>query len=135
MSEITNKPGSRMIALGAASCLAVAGALALGASPAASAPLGANVIALKEAAPGYVVDVHRRGHRSWGKYAVAGLALGFLGGALAPHWWGGHSHYPHASFGYGYYPAYNYYPAFGYYPPVRYYSPRRCWTGWGWAYC
>jgi hypothetical protein len=129
MCEITNKLRSRTIAIAAASCLAVAGALALGTSPAAAAPISTNAIAVNDAAPGNVIDVRRRGrhHGHWGKYAAAGFALGFLGGAFAPHW--GYGHYPHASFGYGYY------PAFGYYPPVHYYSPRRCWTGWGWTYC
>jgi hypothetical protein len=119
MSEITNTVRTRTIALGAASFIAIGGALALGASPAAAAPLGANAIALNEAAPAHVIDVRRRGrhhhhhhgwHGGWGKYAAAGLALGFLGGAFAPHWWhGGYGHYPYA-----------YVPAYGY-------SGRQCW--------
>lgn len=116
--DITNTLRKKTVALGAASVIALAGALALGATNSASAaPIGSNALALKEAAPSNVEDVRRRGrggwhrghrgwrghrgHRGWrGNHAVAGLALGIIGAGVASHYWG---HYP-----YGYYPHHRY---------------------------
>jgi hypothetical protein len=95
---------TKTIAMGTASIIALAGMV----SPVAAAPLGANAIVLSEAAPSQVIEVgkkrgkwkkwsrhgHRHGHRhrghdwdDWGKYAIAGLALGIIGS----HW--GHPYY------------------------------------------
>lgn len=117
-ANITNTVRTKTIAIGAASFLALGGALTLGAtSPASAAPIGANAIALNEAAPANVIDVRRRGRRGhrwhghrhgggWGRHAVAGLALGIIGAGVASHYYGG---YPYGYGHYGYYPRHRYY--------------------------
>jgi hypothetical protein len=103
-ANIINTIRTKTIAVGAASFLVLGGALSVGATnPAAAAPLGANAIALSEAAPGQVIQVgkkrwkkwrrhghrHHHHHHGWGKRAIAGLALGIIGASIASH------HYPH----------------------------------------
>ena len=120
-TDIMGTVRKKTIALGAASVIALGGALALGATnPASAAPIGANALALKEAAPSNVVDVRKRrgrrghwgGHRRWRGHsgwrghrrghAIAGLALGIIGAGIASNYYG----YP---YGYGYYPRHRYY--------------------------
>ena len=73
---------NRSLAIGVAAAISLGGAFALGAtSPSQAAPLSVNALALKEAAPENVIDVHRR--RYYRNHAVAGLALGVIGAVIA----------------------------------------------------
>lgn len=89
--------------MGVAAAIALSGAFALGTTaPASAAPLSISQTAVKEAAPDNVIDVRRR-HRHYGGHAVAGLALGIIGAAIA------HRHYKrHHRRHYHYYPHYGY---------------------------
>jgi hypothetical protein len=88
--------------------MAVAGAVALGSvavsvpSPAIAAPVSSNTIALKEAVPDDVIQVHRRYRGSRDAAVFAALALGALSAYIA------HKEYKryrkrHKYYHYGYY--------------------------------
>lgn len=82
MSNRARKP----VVAAVATAIALGGAFALGSTaPASAAPLAVSHTAVKEAAPDNVIDVRRRHrHRHWhGGHAVAGLALGVIGAAIA----------------------------------------------------
>jgi len=90
------------IALSLGGAIAVTSMVPLGA-PAVAAPLSMNAAALTEAAPSDVIDVRRRWHRHRRGAAVAGLALGVIGGIIAHEAYRRHYHY-------GYSPYYYYEP-------------------------
>ena len=104
---IRSKTARTPLALGAAAAISLAGTLALGvATPADAAPLSISQTAVKEAAPDNVIDVGRRRYRSG--HAIAGLALGIIGTALAyKHYRDHHRHHHHYYHG-GYYPHHGY---------------------------
>jgi len=73
---------NRSLAIGVAAAISLSSAFAIGAAnPSQAAPLSVNALALKEAAPENVIDVHRRRYR--GSHAFAGLALGVIGAVIA----------------------------------------------------
>ena len=73
---------NRSLAIGVAAAISLGSAFAIGAAnPSQAAPLSVNALALKEAAPENVIDVHRRRYR--GSHAFAGLALGVIGAVIA----------------------------------------------------
>jgi hypothetical protein len=105
----TGNRARKPIAVGIAAVIALSGAFALGTTaPVNAAPLSISQTAVKEAAPDNVIDVRRRRYRSG--HAIAGLALGIIGTALAYkyhrdyHRHHYHRHYYHG----GYYPHYGY---------------------------
>ena len=115
MSTMTN----RSLAIGVAAAISLGGAFALGAtSPAQAAPLSVNALALKEAAPENVIDVHRRSRR-YGGHAFAGLALGVIGAVIA------HQAYKDS----------RRYRRRHYYQPYGYYGPPSCIRKYGAVYC
>ena len=68
------QPFTKMMAL----AIGMAGALAVGtANPTWAAPVSTGAAHLQEAVPSDVIDVS---HRRWRRAAVAGLALGIIGG-------------------------------------------------------
>jgi hypothetical protein len=69
----------KSIAIGLAGAIALGGGLAAG--TATAAPLAGNQLAVKEAAPGDVVDVHYRRHRNGAAFAA--LAIGVIGAVIA----------------------------------------------------
>lgn len=97
----TGNRARKPIAVGVAAAIALSGAFAFGtAVPVSAAPLSISQTAVKEAAPDNVIDVGRR-HRHWHGHAIAGLALGIIGAAIAHrHYKRHHRHYyyyhPHA---------------------------------------
>jgi hypothetical protein len=110
---------NRSLAIGVAASIAFGGAFAVGAtSPAQAAPLSINAIALKDAAPGNVIDVHKR-YRRYGGHAVAGLALGVIGAVIA------HQAYKDS----------RRYRRHHYYQPYGYYGPPSCIRKYGAVYC
>jgi hypothetical protein len=114
---------NRSLAMGVAAAISLGGAFALGATgPAQAAPLSVNALALKEAAPENVVDVHRRSRRSrrYGGHAFAGLALGVIGAVIA------HQAYKDSRR----YRRQHYYQPYGYY-----YGPPSCIRKYGAVYC
>ena len=120
MMMLSSKP----IAAGLTVAITLGAALAPGGT-ANAALLSSNALAVKDAVPNNVIDVHRRYYRGYGwggGAAVAGLALGFMGAAIASRHYGYGPYYgygPH--YGYGPYYAGGYY-SHGYYPyrPYRY---------------
>ena len=104
-----------------AAALGLAGALALGAWPAAqAASIPSQTLAVKAAAPDHITDVYwRRGGWGWGPGIGFGVAAGALTAAAIAGgpYWGGYPYYG------GYYPAYSYYPA--YTAPYPYWRHRR----------
>jgi hypothetical protein len=115
MSTMTN----RSLAMGVAAAISLGGSFALGATgPAQAAPLSVNALALKEAAPKNVVDVHRRSRR-YGGHAFAGLALGVIGAVIA------HQAYKDS----------RRYRRHHYYQPYGYYGPPSCIRKYGAVYC
>lgn len=101
MSNRARKP----VAAAVAAVVALGGAFALGSTtPVNAAPFAISQTAVKEAAPDNVIDVRRR-HRHYGGHAVAGLALGIIGAAIAHKAYRRHHrhHYHH-----GYHPHYYY---------------------------
>jgi len=127
MKILSQKP----IATGLVVAIALGATLAPGVNGTANAaPLSINSPALKEAVPDNVIDVRRyRGYGWGGGAAVAGLALGFMGAAIAARQYDRYYGYGP---GYGYGPYYGtpYYSSgyYGYRPyryrPYRYYGYR-----------
>jgi hypothetical protein len=110
----------KSLAIAIAATITLGGAFALGAtSPSQAAPLSVNAMALKDAAPGNVIDVRRRGRRYYGGHAVAGLALGVIGAVIA------HQIYKDQRRHYR-----NHYQPYGYY-----YGPPSCIRKYGAVYC
>ena len=71
------------LAIGVAAAISLGSIFSVGvSSPAVAAPVNSSTLALKEAAPDNVIDVHRRWRRHRGA-AVAGLALGIIGAIIA----------------------------------------------------
>jgi hypothetical protein len=103
----TNSNARKPVAIGIAAAIALSGAFALGTTaPASAAPFSVSQAAVKEAAPENVIDVRRR-HRHWhGGHAVAGLALGIIGAAIAHKAYRRHHrHHYHPYYYGGYYGA------------------------------
>jgi hypothetical protein len=102
---------------------ALVGAIALGSAYSSSAaPVLSNTAAVKDAAPGDVIDV-RNGGAFFGGLVVGGL----IGSAIArpyyyPYPYYGYYGYPYPYYGYpyGYYPRYYGYYPYRYYPRYRY---------------
>lgn len=95
------------IALGVAAAIALGSALSVGApAPVAAAPVSTSTVAVKEAAPDDVINVHRRWRRHSGA-AFAGLALGVIGAIIAHEAYRKRHrrHYHYAPYGYYYPPA------------------------------
>jgi hypothetical protein len=91
------------VAVAVAAAIALSGAFALGSTATVNAaPLSVSQTAVKEAAPDNVTNVHRR-HRHYGGHAVAGLALGIIGAAIAHKAYRRHHRHHHH---YGYHPHY-----------------------------
>src|SRR5690606_39908829 len=105
MSNRARKP----VAAAVAAAVALGGAFALGSTvPVNAAPFAVSQTAVKEAAPDNVIDVRRR-HRHRSGAAVAGLALGIIGSALAyQHYRDHRRHYHRHYYHGGYYPHYGY---------------------------
>ena len=105
----TGNTGNRVrkpIALGVAATIALSGAFALGTTaPVNAAPLSISQTAVKEAAPDNVIDVRRRRYHG---HAIAGLALGIIGTALAYKHYRHHRRHHHHYYHGGYYPHYGY---------------------------
>jgi hypothetical protein len=122
MMMLFNKP----IAAGLTAAIALGAALAPGGT-ANAAPLSASSQAVKNAAPSDVIDVRRyRGYGWGGGAAVAGLALGIMGAAIAarrydygPYY--GYGPYYAGAYPYGYYPYRPYRYRYRHYRPYRYY--------------
>jgi hypothetical protein len=92
----------RPVAVAVAAAIALSGAFALGSTASVNAaPFSVSQAAVKEAAPDNVTNVHRR-HRHYGGHAVAGLALGIIGAAIAHKAYKRHYRHHH----YGYHPHY-----------------------------
>jgi hypothetical protein len=111
----------KSLAIGVAAALSLGGAFALGATaPTHAAPLSVNALALKEAAPENVTEVRRRWRRHRRGAAVAGLALGIIGAAVAAQHYDRYHrrHYRR-----------------NYYRPYGYYGPPRCIRRHGAVYC
>lgn len=71
------------LAIGVAAAIALGSISSIGVpGPAVAAPVNSSALALKEAVPDNVVDVHKRWRRHRGA-AVAGLALGIIGSIIA----------------------------------------------------
>jgi len=121
-----NMKAHKPLALGVAAAIALGGAFALGATaPAGAAPISVSQSAVKEAVPDNVIDVRRRyrGHR--GGHAVAGLALGIIGAAIAAHQY---DRYHRRQYQHQYYQPH-------YYQPHHYYGPPSCIRRHGAVYC
>jgi len=105
---------NKTVSVGVAAAIALGGAFALGAATQVdAAPLSISQSAVKEAAPDNVIDIRRRRYHSG--HAVAGLALGIIGSAIAhQHYRDRYRHryyhggyYPHYGYGYGCYRVHN----------------------------
>jgi len=112
----------KMLATGLVAAIALGANFVGGATGTASAaPLSINSPSLKEAVPNDVIDVRRRWYRGYGGgAAVAGLALGIMGAAIAARQYDRYGPY-YGSYG-PYYAAPYYYP-YGY-RPYRHYGYR-----------
>ena len=105
MTTINNR-ARKPAAVSVAAAIALTSVFALGSTaPVNAAPLSISQTAVKEAAPDNVIDVRRR-HRHYGGHAIAGLALGIIGAAIAHqaykrhHRHHYHHHYGYAPYGY-----------------------------------
>ena len=115
MMMLSNKP----IAAGLTAAVALGAVLVPGGSSSA-APLSTSSQAVKEAVPNDVIDVRRyRGYGWGGGAAVAGLALGIMGAAIASRRYDPYyGPYYAGAYPYGYYPYRPY--RYRYYRPYRY---------------
>jgi hypothetical protein len=97
----------KLIAIGLAAAITLGGGLAAGS--ASAAPLAGNQLAVKEAAPSDVVDVHYRRHRNGAAFAA--LAIGVIGAVIAHQEYKRyrrHHRYYYGPYAYGPYPYYAY---------------------------
>jgi hypothetical protein len=97
------------VAMGVAAVIALSGAFTVGTTASVSAaPLSIGQTVVRDAVPDNVTNVHRR-HRHYGGHAVAGLALGIIGAAIAHkaykryhrhhHYYGGGPYYSYGYYG------------------------------------
>lgn len=116
-----SKVRKKSLAIGVAAALSLGGAFALGATaPTHAAPLSVNALALTEAAPENVTEVRRRWRRSRSGHAIAGLALGIIGTAIAAHQYDRYHRKRYRRH---------------YYQPYGYYGPPPCIRRHGAVYC
>lgn len=95
------------LAVFVAAAVAVSWAVTIGIpGPAAAAPLATNALALKEAAPSDVIEVHRRYRRHRDGAIIAGMALGIIGAVIAHQEYKRHRKYYRRHYYYDYYDPY-----------------------------